>query len=411
MGENTARLLSAHVDNRCLNTEINDIFGNPGANAKENCHVAKRPLPCSTCLPFCLQQPRNSGPASLTKLERDQVHAKLREFARNRWSLKTTAFARNTPASVLWTGKTLETLLAAFHLLRSRESLDHILSEWSHINDDGDALYKLIDELNQRLDRRRAKAKIKKNEKSAATRARNREAKATNPQTTGSQRELAKAVGESSIQSTNRVTTHSTGPSFEDRENYPPPISSLAPQSYLQSHLAPPTQQGGSEVIAFDRYPQHPPPTTTLIPPGTVMPSSAFIVPQTFALPPSTAFRTPHPHEITHAYQHPSRNMLNHSFGESGSYNTTLHSQNSPQTPLARFIHPTSHYNSYLDSVHSLSSQHNYGSHPPWPAVASPALPVPQHLQDITMSSSSNLKRSADTEFTTPQSRKRPRNH
>ncbi|KDQ59625.1 hypothetical protein JAAARDRAFT_192127 [Jaapia argillacea MUCL 33604] len=111
MGENTARLLSAHVDNCCLNTEINDIFGNPGANAKENCHVAKRPLPCSTCLPFwsnpapapqpagfmdptpASNKPQNSGPTSLTKLEHNQVHAKLHEFAWNQWSLKTTAFA------------------------------------------------------------------------------------------------------------------------------------------------------------------------------------------------------------------------------------------------------------------------------------------------------------------------------
>ncbi|KDQ58412.1 hypothetical protein JAAARDRAFT_192988 [Jaapia argillacea MUCL 33604] len=104
----------------------------------------------------------NGVPVPLTQVERDHAHAKLLQFARKCWSRKTAAFARNTPASVIWTGDTLETLLSNFHLIRGRENLAHVLLEWRWDDEDGDSLFELVDAVNRRLDRRRAEAQAKR---------------------------------------------------------------------------------------------------------------------------------------------------------------------------------------------------------------------------------------------------------
>ncbi|KDQ50833.1 hypothetical protein JAAARDRAFT_51106 [Jaapia argillacea MUCL 33604] len=458
--DNIARILSAHVDSRCLNAEINDIFGNPGPNTTKNCHEAKRPLPCSSCLPFWMNpapasrpsdfmdpppKAQKSGPVALTNVERDHAHAKLHEFARKHWSLKTSAIARHTPATVLWTGSTLDTILTSFHLLRSRQSLQDMLSEWSYIDEDGDALYELIDALNQRLDIRRAQAQVKKIEKAAATRARNKEAKAIVDEVATPRIKAAQIADESTSASSSRAgTCVRVQVSREAQENWPPLLQPSAPSA------SPPTSFARGP-LSMDRVHPHFPPTIhqytaqplSSIPqqvpsfslvqmPSSTRPqpssfthpqSSSFIRPQpsSLILPRPSPFTLPQPLSFTTSQMAPFSAPQVSSFSEiptsAGQFarsrfaeslsvpayttaNIRDHRSNDfffapPSTPLASNSRPVN-----LDLRHLEYSD----CMPTWPTLPPPPYQMPQ-------ASPSASKRSAESEFTGGRSIKRPRNH
>lgn len=44
-------LVHCHVEKRCIDAEVNSIYGNPGTMASLPCVAAQRPLPCNSCQP------------------------------------------------------------------------------------------------------------------------------------------------------------------------------------------------------------------------------------------------------------------------------------------------------------------------------------------------------------------------
>ncbi|KIL61016.1 hypothetical protein M378DRAFT_13806 [Amanita muscaria Koide BX008] len=199
---NLLRLLRAHEQGRCLEAEKNDIYGNPGEQAKANCQQARRPLPCSSCDPSWdhssntstimsevlfpaklednnthspgIRIPTVPLPPPLTKAFREHATQKLLQFADERWALKEGPRFRIIPDAAFWPVLVLNHVLDQFHLLRSRESLDTHLSDWEFLSSDGDSLFLLLDRLNKRYDGRVLKSKELKARKAAATRARNK---------------------------------------------------------------------------------------------------------------------------------------------------------------------------------------------------------------------------------------------
>ncbi|KAH7914697.1 ATP-dependent DNA helicase RecQ [Hygrophoropsis aurantiaca] len=194
------RLLTAHIEGRCLEAEKNIVYDNPGPLSRLNCHAASRLYPCSSCEifvdPSCPQTSsvpmasestvesypklRSFGPPAPIPLTKDmRMHAsqKLQTFAHTRWQQKNDSFSRNLPSSCLWTGNTFTFILDHFYIFRNLENISISLSQWKHLHDDGSALAKLLIELNERYDNRRTKRVEIRTARAAATKARNKAVK------------------------------------------------------------------------------------------------------------------------------------------------------------------------------------------------------------------------------------------
>jgi hypothetical protein len=68
----------------------------------------------------------------------------------------------------------LNGILDQFHLLRSRDNLNILLSDWEFLESDGNMLFQLLERLNKRYNAQVVKSKELKARKAAATRARNK---------------------------------------------------------------------------------------------------------------------------------------------------------------------------------------------------------------------------------------------
>ncbi|KAI0054732.1 P-loop containing nucleoside triphosphate hydrolase protein [Artomyces pyxidatus] len=223
--EGLRRLVSCHALEGCLVAEFNQLFGSPGLASHANCLDAQRRLPCSSCSdhePF-VSMPRNPHPsaslstgntasmhpatspstsvpaaivtraassaqakdtsmppakyAKLTKAMRDHAEKKVDAFMRTRWLRKDISHSDFLPYVCYMPSTMQARLFNDFHMIRSRDDLATLLVGWTHLSDDCDTLYSLVQELNTRYDQAHDKMKAERASKAAATRARNKATK------------------------------------------------------------------------------------------------------------------------------------------------------------------------------------------------------------------------------------------
>lgn len=200
---NLGRIICAHLQGDCLEVETNAIYGNPGESAKKRCIEAHCRLPCSSCQPFWnalnIPLPRTmpkdfvppppptnepSGakskqilgaplPTPLTRDHREYAIRKLWDFAAERWALKDSPRFRLVPHIAFWPLRIFDRLVNHFHLLRAQETVSNLLHDWEFVEEDGQELFLLIENLNRRFDSRTRRGKELKVQKAAATRAKN----------------------------------------------------------------------------------------------------------------------------------------------------------------------------------------------------------------------------------------------
>jgi hypothetical protein len=197
------KILSCHIQDRCLIAGVNLCLSNPGPASNLRCLAADRPYPCSSCIRFegnatpttttittttippATAPPKDHMltvplPPALTKSYRANALQWLNHFAITRWAYKTDVTARHLPHDVLWSGTSIEFILDHFHLLRSRRSLATILPTWKYLESDGDSLFILLEDLNCRFDHNIQLVKKNRAQKAALTRAKNKEARTKN---------------------------------------------------------------------------------------------------------------------------------------------------------------------------------------------------------------------------------------
>ncbi|KAG6823722.1 hypothetical protein H0H92_009216 [Tricholoma furcatifolium] len=198
--KNLMRMVEASMDGQCLEAEKNSIYGNAGQNTGLDCLEANRAFPCSSCKPFVPPTPPPAPsvsmplpdtaipedpvpqslpalPPSLSRKHRQHALSKLKAFQVDRWALKQGPYFRYVPSTAFWTPEVIDAILNKFHLIRARSQLDEAANTWEFLSADGDALFQLIVQLNERYDQRNLKAKVLARQKAAATRARTAAAK------------------------------------------------------------------------------------------------------------------------------------------------------------------------------------------------------------------------------------------
>lgn len=203
-------MVRCHVLGSCLVAEDNRIFGNQGPSTRLNCLLAQRRLPCSSCFsslpafidlrkrlkmplsPTCIVKKAATTTSSrtrhnqsagqkkhkpLTKSMKDRAESHLWSFARQRWLLKNGPKFRVLPSTALFSDGSIVTLLNEFHRIRDRRGLSEVLVDWKYLEDDGDQLFELVQELNVGFDVEQQEILLKAAEKRKATLAKKKAAK------------------------------------------------------------------------------------------------------------------------------------------------------------------------------------------------------------------------------------------
>ncbi|KAF8163197.1 P-loop containing nucleoside triphosphate hydrolase protein [Crassisporium funariophilum] len=195
-------IIEANINNRCLIAAINTALGNPGPSSCLSCEKAGRPYCCSTCQPFWNNPSPSPRPPGLSSAQTEPLHPTLapppskalktslpltaplppplnkphrvnaltwlEHFAKSRWCLK---HEMSSIPHVLgfWEGTSTDEILAHFHLLRSRASLDTHLASWAYLPVDGNALFELAEKLNRVYDKELCKKRADQDRKRAET--------------------------------------------------------------------------------------------------------------------------------------------------------------------------------------------------------------------------------------------------
>ncbi|KAA1474509.1 hypothetical protein DENSPDRAFT_852336 [Dentipellis sp. KUC8613] len=196
------------------------MFGSPGVTSHESCLVAQRRLPCSSCLeseaafislakatmkspplsPSHSQPHPTNTSASSTNIDQDgddsfdtgihrtpltkpmqlEAQDELRKFFR----LSYLARRPQTPKdlyspSVCYMPSSMQlAILNHFHLIRDREALAGLLSDWEYLEQDGNKLFNNIKRLNAKFDTQHEERKKAAAKKAATTRKRKADEKA-----------------------------------------------------------------------------------------------------------------------------------------------------------------------------------------------------------------------------------------
>ncbi|KAI0038274.1 hypothetical protein FA95DRAFT_1613509 [Auriscalpium vulgare] len=214
------RVVVCHAKGFCLEAEFNRLFGgpSPSSHALASCLTAKRPLPCSSCLqqlpdnhphrpPFrllhpppdfyddddnVLDTPPPSPPpsdredanadddgslakkrAGLTAKQKTAASNDLDAFCMRVWATYSGSKYRHLPHTSLIPDKTFCALLDNFHLIRDREMLANICTEWPSADEHLGELFNVIKASNSIFDEERQEANAVKAQKAKATREKN----------------------------------------------------------------------------------------------------------------------------------------------------------------------------------------------------------------------------------------------
>lgn len=212
----TRKMVTAHAKGNCMVVEVNGAFGRAeeGSNELQDCVTAGRRLPCSSCITRShaqllsqlslfdsrpsthLQmhepdaadthttahpgaQEKSTTPTSLQDgPKRPQLTAAMRKIAETALDdlagdivvRKKSARFRFLPHTSFFPPQLYVHILDVFHLIRTREQLEELLSEWDHREDVIDSLFALIKKYNQTFDKMHEEARQEKSAKAAATR-------------------------------------------------------------------------------------------------------------------------------------------------------------------------------------------------------------------------------------------------